>query len=490
MTLEIQQSLPIILISVFSIGLVFIDAFSGNNKKLNYFAAIFALLITGGAAAFTLTLPHSQLGVNGMANLPLTKNMLSFGGFAAIFDIIFCLAGVLTLLGAREFIIKEYEEFKEFYSLILSSVCGMMFIAHANNLLVLFIGIEMMSLSFYVLAGYFRLKLQAIEAAIKYFLLGSFATGFLLYGIALIYGATGSVDLTKIYELALAGKYDHTYFLLGTGLIVIGLSFKIAAFPFHQWAPDVYQGSPTVVTGFMSTAGKAAAAFSFLVVAKALIPAIIVAATPSIGKIQLIIAIISAATMLIGNITAIAQKNVKRMLAYSSVAHAGYLLMGIVANNATGQIGITFYSVAYLFMQIGAFAVVGALENKESSNLEISNFAGLKKTHPFMAVMMAIFMFSLAGIPPFAGFFGKYFLFKGAIESGFVWLTLVAVVSSVISVYFYLNLIVFMFFKEPANGEYANYTGVVKFAITISAAALLIFGLFPSLIVELTKYYI
>ncbi len=504
MGLEYILTSPLLLIFILSIVMILIDAFS-HNKKAAHIGTIISLILVGAAAAYTLTVPAGDIIIaknNALSSTNIAAknllNMVTVGGYAAFFDIIFCLAAILTLFAAKSYIRREYKEYNEFYSLVLFAVSGMMFISHADNFLILFIGIEIMSITFYVLAGYFRVRRLAVEAALKYFLLGAFATGFLLYGMALIYGATGSLDLSLISQKVASGGILHPLYMnIGLGLIVIGLSFKIAAFPFHQWAPDVYNGSPTVVTGFMSTAGKAAAVIAFIIVAKAVInPA---SAVPSIAAssktILNIIAVISAATMLIGNITALVQKNVKRMLSYSSVAHAGYMLMGIVANNSSGMSGILFYATAYMFMQTGAFVVISILERDDEKFLELEHYSGLRKSHPALAAAMAMFMFSLAGIPPFAGFFGKYFLFKAAIDAGFLWLTIVAVISSIISMYFYIGLIIQMYFKEQDSEFIATISDHDKVALApnvsliIAVAGILVFGILPSLIVNLTAKF-
>ncbi len=490
MGLELQYLMPIIAISFFAVFSIVFDAVF-LNKKFSYAFALVGFIVVIIAAAQNLAMPMSEdLGIMRPDEL-ITHNMITFGGFAAYMDILFALGGLMTLLASRKYIIREYKELNEYYSLLLLSVSGMMLIAHSNNLLILFIGIEIMSISFYVLAGYFRTSIKSIEAALKYFLLGAFATGFLVYGIALIYGSTGSLDLSVISSHLNAGQFENTYLLLGIGLIMIGLSFKVAAFPFHQWAPDVYHGSPTVISGFMSSAGKAAALVAFIVVMRAVI------SNDSTNElliknretIQLILAFISAGTMLVGNITALVQKNVKRMLAYSSVAHAGYLLIGIVANNALGWTGVVFYATAYLFMQLGAFVILSIFERDEQSKLEISDYAGLSKSHPILAALMAVFMLSLAGIPPFAGFFGKYYLFVSAVNSGFLWLTIVAVIASIISMYYYINLILTMYFKDENETQLEGTCGTARITLFISIAGLLIFGIFPFLITDITKLF-
>ncbi|MFN8361510.1 MAG: NADH-quinone oxidoreductase subunit N [Candidatus Kapaibacterium sp.] len=469
---EFLLSSPLLFLSIMATAMMVIDALIKKSSKVTFTVSWVSLLITAALSALTLT--KSGTAFNGMITL---------GSFGAFFDILFCSAGVLSLLAARPYMQREGLEQDEFHSLMMFAVSGMMLIAHAANLLTLFIGIEVMSVCFYVLAGYTRDSVRSIEAALKYFLLGSFATGFLIYGMALIYGATGSMSYNLIFAASSQPLHFPALMMIGIGLLIIGLSFKAAAFPFHQWAPDVYQGAPTVVTAFMSTAGKVAA-FS------ALMPIIAIVSPAGGMKIQMVLALLSATTMLVGNISALAQTNIKRMLAYSSVAHAGYLMMGLVAESVNdghsmistrGINGIMFYLTAYLFMQLGAFVIVSVLEKHGEKNLELSDYAGLSKRHPVLAALMAMFMLSLAGIPPFAGFFGKYYLFTAAIEAGYTWLTVVAVLSSVISVYFYIGLIVKMYFTEPnEESQMGGETGLAGITLILSSAAVVLLGLLPA----------
>ncbi len=477
---------PIISISVGILIVLMADAMT-KNKKLVFGLSLLVLLITGAISAYTMSFSAEQIaGVD----KTISAGMVLFGAFPAFFDILFCLGGIMTILSAREFIQKGYKEYNEFYTLILFSIIGMITIAHSNNLLMLFLGVETMSITFYVLAGFFRTKISSIEAALKYFLLGSFASGFLLYGIAMLYGATGTMNITLIAENILSGTYNPTYLSIGFGLMLVGLGFKIAAFPFHQWAPDVYTGSPTVVTGFMSTAGKAAAFAAFILIAKAIL---FNGATShnnmgfNTETSKMILAVLSAATMLIGNLTALSQKSVKRMLAYSSVAHAGYMLMGIVSNTIDGYQGLMFYTASYLLMQIGAFAVVAAIENGEEGNLQISDYKGLRAKHPVLSLIMACFMLSLAGIPPFAGFIGKYLLFIATVKAGYVWLTVVAVIASIISMYFYIGLILNMYFKDTEIDIQTQKLSLTKVTLTISIAGIIVLGIFPSLLLDMIE---
>jgi len=487
---ELMLISPLLLMAFFSILLIVVDALTGKEKYLNYVLSLGAIGIVIIFSAILLFFDDIA-NIEGIKEYPISMNMLFYSKYSYLFDLIFAIAAFLTIQVGRSYIVSNNAEYKEFYSIVLFATVGMMLIAHSNDLLTLFIGIELMSISFYVLAGYFRTKIASIEAGLKYFLLGAFASGFLLYGIAFIYGTFGSVQFDKIAVIISAEQYEIHYLAIGLGLIVIGLSFKIAAFPFHQWAPDVYTGAPTIVTGFMSTAGKAAAVFAFVIISMKLMQAGTesIVDTKYISRIQMIIAVLAAATMLIGNITAIAQNNIKRMLAYSSVAHAGYLLMGIVANSPDGWAGVAFYSAVYMLMQIGAFVVVALLEGEDGKYSNFEHYSGLYKKYPVVAAMMALFMFSLAGIPPFAGFFGKYYIFKSAIDAGFTWLAIVAVISSVISVYFYLKLIVYMYFKEQGGYEQKCEPKPAMFALIVTSGLIILFGLLPNKLIELAKFF-
>lgn len=467
MHIDLFGSMPLIVIwlALGAVGIA-LQAFVRNNTRLvfSYYAG--TLVLTAALALVT----SSHKGVT-------FEGMITMGGFANYFDVLFCGAGLLAMFAARPYLQRENAELDEYYTLLVSAVSGMMLMAHANNLLVLFVGIELMSISFYVMAGFLRTNIRSVEAALKYFLLGAFATGFLVYGMSLVYGATGSLQYDVIASVVASNATPFPALLaIGGVLLAVALSFKVAAFPFHQWAPDVYEGSPTVVTAFMSTAGKAAAFSAFIAVFAVMMPN----TSTLTPQLQQMLAIVSAITMLIGNFTALAQTNVKRMLAYSSIAHAGYLLMGIVSNSGSGYAGITFYITSYVFMQLGAFVVVGILERGNEENLQLSDYAGLAKREPALAFVMAVFMLSLAGIPPFAGFFGKYLLFVSAIESGYTWLTIVAVVSSVVSAYFYLGLIVKMYFTESSTEHAPASSGLAGITLAVTTAATIVMGLFTT----------
>ncbi len=459
---------PIIFLSIFSLLLLIVDASFRKSANIVYWVSLVGLTIAGLLTVNTYF--ASGTAFNGM---------VFTGKFPAFFEIVFVFSAALTVLLSKSYLEREGAHFGEYYTLLIFATIGMMLMASARDLMVLFIGLELMSISLYVLAGYVRSDAKSNEASLKYFLLGAFATGFFLYGISLVYGSSGTTNLATILDKFSSIQNDPILWI-GAALILIGLSFKISAVPFHMWVPDVYEGSPTTVSGFMSTGSKAAA-FSALVLVFGY------SVHPS-WELRLVIAYLAAFTMVLGNITALVQQNIKRMLAYSSIAHAGYALVGIASANTLGRTGVLYYMLAYTFMQIGAFGVVSILENKEGKYLLISDYEGLSGRHPLIAALMALFMFSLAGLPPFAGFFGKYYLFASAVTGDMTWLAVVGVLASVVSVYFYVGVVVNMYFKD--SSEESPRTTVSKIAATaiiISAVAVIGLGLAPAYIVSITE---
>jgi len=482
---ELLLSSPIISVSILAIISLIFDAMNEKNKSFGFMFVQLSLVIGLVFSVLGLFNYYQLVDSVDWVN-SYTQMSLNFTQTSYFFDVIFCLAAIFTLWASKPYLQREDLEETEYYNLLLYAVAGMMIIVHANHMITAFIGIETMSLTFYIMAGYFRFNKKSVEGAMKYFLLGSFATGFLIYGMAMIYGATGTFQFDTISAAIATGELNSTLYLnIGFGLLIVGLAFKMAVFPFHQWAPDVYTGSPTVVTAFMSTAGKAAAVIMFIMVSKTLLPnSEVEEIIANNANAQNLLAFLAAVTMLLGNITAVVQKNVKRMLAFSSVAHAGYLMMGIVANTSEGWKGAIFYITAYVFMQIGAFILLSIFEREKGKNLEFSDYSGLYKSNPAMAVIMAIFMLSLAGIPPFAGFFGKYLLFIATVKAGFTWLTLVAVVSSIISMYFYIGLIKHMWFNEANEGAepLENKSPLASIPVYLSTAVIVVFGVLPFLL--------
>ncbi|MCH7973886.1 MAG: NADH-quinone oxidoreductase subunit N, partial [Bacteroidetes bacterium] len=386
---EIYNLIPFVLISAGILVSLIFEMYAKNSKRIIAWFSVFIFL----AAGF-----HSLVNVD---NAQLFFNsMLQVGGNINIFIFLFNFAAALVVLMAMDYSSKYGNNFGEFYILLQSSVLGMMLMAGAKDLFVIFLGLEIMSVSFYALAGLNRMRLKANEASLKYFLLGSFATGFIVYGIALIFGSTNTTSIPQIVDKF--GELTHNLlFMAGILMFLIGFSFKMAAFPFHMWVPDVYEGSATTVAGFFSTAGKTAA-FSAVIIT---LGSVFMHGNANIFEPYLVV--LAVTSMLYGSIVAIAQNNIKRMLAYSSIAHAGYLMIGLASGNYEGIAGIIFYLAAYTFMNLGAFGVVALIEGKDETNLTFESYTGLSKKQPFLAAMLAICMFSLAGIPPFAGFFGK-----------------------------------------------------------------------------------
>jgi len=464
---DILNILPIIIVTVTVLAILILEITIKRAEPVVFIFSIAGLAAAAISAVYLFQLREAAF-----------FEMVTVGGFASFFHVVFIVITILTFLISRQYIQRMGIYHSEYYALILFSLIGMMLIASSRDMLMLFIGIELMSISFYVLAGFMRSRLTSNESALKYFLLGAFASGFLIYGIALIYGASGTTNLP-----AIAGQIDQlfesTLFWIGAGMLIMGFSFKVASVPFHMWVPDVYEGSPTTIAAYMSTAGKAAAFSGFLLV-------VMYSFAGGAEKLQDLFAILAVASMIVGNVIAISQQNLKRMLAYSSIAHAGYMLIGFAAASELGMSGVMFYVVAYGFMNIGAFGVLSMVEYGVDKNLTFDEYKGLALRKPFLAAMMAIFMFSLAGIPPFAGFFGKYYIFLAAIQEGYTWLAIVGVLASVVGVYYYIRVIIYMYFYD---GDVSlevepSYAGIA--ALLISAIVVLQMGILPSTVLRLT----
>ncbi|MDO8722342.1 MAG: NADH-quinone oxidoreductase subunit N [Syntrophales bacterium] len=410
------------------------------------------------------------------------NNMILVDNFALFFNSIFLIAAGLSILMSVNYLKEEEMNHGEFYALILFATVGMMFMAAGSNLITIFLGLETMSISIYVLAGFFRRSNKSNESALKYLLLGAFSSAFLLYGIALMYGATGTTDLKGISEfLSNAAYLKDPMLLAGMGLLLVGFGFKIASVPFHMWTPDVYEGAPTSITAFMSVGVKAAAFAAFVRVFLYSLWDL----QPDWNHVLWILAVL---TMTLGNVVAISQNNIKRMLAYSSIAHAGYIMIGMVASSELGTSGILFYMLAYAFMNLGAFGVIILYGRKGDENLDINDYSGMGFKYPGLALLMTNFMFSLAGIPPTAGFFGKFYIFSAAIKEGYIWLAIIGVMNSLVSVYYYLRITVMMYMKEPVK-EFVglNWSPSMAIALIIAVIGTLLIGIFPSPYLDLAR---
>jgi len=462
--------LPEIFLSVLAMALLLITVFSPGGQK-SYLAYISFFGIVAAAVLVAA-------GWGG--------HMESFGGsvvldnFATFFKMTFLVAAGLTVLITDSYMEREGCNHGELYPLILFAVVGMMLMASGTDLMTIFLGLEVMSVTLYVLAGFNRGNKKSNEAGLKYFLLGSFSTGFMLYGMALIYGATGTTRLYKIAAVVGQMTLPTSNILLVAGMLLMmtGFAFKIAAAPFHMWTPDVYEGAPTPMTAFMS-AGPKAAGFAALI-------RLFVVALPALQvEWSQVLWVLAVLTMTVGNITALRQDNIKRVLAYSSIAHAGYALVGFTAGNGTGIAGILFYMLSYSFMNIGAFAIIILVAKKGETNGNVSDFAGLGFKRPILALAMTLFLFSLAGVPPAAGFVGKFYLFAGAVQKGYIWLAVIGVLNSAASAYYYLRIMVYMYMKESTEEfEWIKVTAPVTLALIIAAAGTLIPGIVPSIILE------
>jgi NADH-quinone oxidoreductase subunit N len=477
--------LPLIVVVVGAVTVLLWDTFFPSRDRS--FIITLTLATLAGAGAATL-LAVSAPSAGGAASL---GGMYLFDRFTAFLFVLILLASFISSLIAGAQASLEEMPAGEYFSLILFATSGMMLMVATRNLLMVFIGLEILSLSLYVLAGYLRSRLEGNEAALKYFLLGAFASGFLLFGMAMIYGATGSVDLLEIAARLSANPPSRgPAFMLGMGFIVVGLGFKVAAVPFNMWTPDVYEGSPTAAAAFMSVGPKAAAFAAFF--------RIVLATGDFTGeKFTTVLWVLAVLTMTTGNAVAIWQSNIKRMLAYSSIAHAGYILVALVAMRGGGPLaagGFLYYMLVYAFMNLGAFCVVvaaGAGGAGSSESPRIEDYAGMGFTRPALAAAMAIFMVSLAGLPPMGGFVAKFYVFASAIKAGYVWLAVVAVLNSVAAAYYYLRLVVVMYMHEPPEGgdrtDSPPVLGVGTYAFTallLAVIGTLGLGIFPGAALE------
>ncbi len=437
-------------------------------------------LVAGlGLAATTLSILIS-IGLWGTSGFSI-RDAVVLDHFALFFYLVFGLVSLLSILLSMGYLDARAPDQGEYYSLLLFAAFGMMLMAAAGDLIVIFLGLETLSLALYALAGFRKAELRSNESALKYLLLGAFASGFFLYGIALIYGATGTTVLRRIAAFLAEGRPPGSLFLLGGGLLLVGFGFKVASVPFHMWTPDVYEGAPTSVTAFMIAGTKAAAFAAFLRVFLLAAPILHVRWWAAIW-------ILAVLTMTLGNLVALVQQNIKRMLAYSSIAHAGYLLVAVVAGGASGASSALFYLVVYALMNLGAFAVMIALQSRGQELLLLTDYAGLGVRRPALAACMALFMFSLAGIPPTAGFMGKLYIFSAALEGHYPVLAVIGVLNSVISVYYYFRVIVIMYMNEPASEPLAAPSSAAAFcAVALAALGTLQVGIFPARLLDLAR---
>lgn len=432
--IDFNVILPALVLAAWACVLLLVDLFVMRKGLTAFLAAL------GLALALGLTL--SQVGLAGTS----FKNMVVLDGFSTFVNALLLVSGLLGVALAYNYVKRVGIERGEYYTLLLFSLTGMMLMAQAADLIIVFLALELLSIPLYVLAAFAGPKANSEEAGLKYFLLGAFSTGFVVYGIALVFGATGSTSLATIVKTASAQGANSILLTIGAALILVGLGFKVAVVPFHMWTPDVYEGAPSAVTAFMAAGAKIAGFAALLRVFALAFPSLATSLTP-------VLAVVSALTMIVGNVLAIAQTNIKRLLAYSSIAHAGYILMAFVPYGQSNVVATSvaaglFYLVAYALANFGAWAVVIALEQNEGRGLEISDYAGLARKYPALAAAMAVFMLSLTGVPPTLGFVGKFYLFRAALEGQFYVLAVIGVLTSLISAYYYLRVIVTMYMRD------------------------------------------
>ncbi|MGE4317310.1 MAG: NADH-quinone oxidoreductase subunit N [Deferribacterales bacterium] len=463
---------PEVLMTVFGLILVVLDVMTKGEKKsmVGYF----------GIAFMIITALISQPAIGG--KYLGFGNMVMWDTFSYVFFVIFALAYTLTTLGSVEYLKDKGILKGEFYTIMFFSIIGMMFMVSAFDLTVFYVGLETMAISMYVLAGFNKKCSRSSEAGVKYFIIGAFSSGMLLFGMTYVYGATGSMNYLEIAEALKNGAAENATVKIGLILMLAGFAFKISAVPFHMWAPDVYQGAPTPAAGFMTVAPKAAAFAS-------LVRFVWIALEPVAGLWGTFFSILAVLTMFYGNLVALSQTNVKRMLAYSAISHAGYMMIGLVAMNKEGYQAIALYSLIYAFMNIGAFTLLGVLKNKgmvEDERLE--SFAGLAKKNPMYALGMLIFMFSLAGIPPLAGFIGKYMIFMAAMKAELYWLAVIGALNSALACYYYMRVTIYMYFNEPEYEVDATIGRSAFITSFIGAVVVLAVGFFPSAFISFVKH--
>jgi NADH-quinone oxidoreductase subunit N len=466
-SVQALRVLPELILSFAGATVMVLDAVTGKRRKT-------------ALGIFTLTAIYCA-GVGAL--ISFRQPGLAFSGaitvdaFATFFRLLVCTVGFLTVLGSLHYLKREGLPQGEYYALILFSLAGQGLMASANDLILVFLGLEISSISTYILAGYLRHDGKSLEASLKYFFLGSFATAFLLYGIALLYGAAGSTTLGGIRQ-ALQGQPSWALVGLATAFLFVGLGFKVSAAPFQIWTPDVYQGAPSPVAAFLSTAPKAAAFAVFLRVFMTALPA----EGPAWGALLWVSALLS---MTIGNFAALVQTNIKRLLAYSSIAHAGYVLVAFAARSEIGAAAAMFYLAAYAFMNLGAFVVVSHFANRGEPYVALDDYGGLGYRHPFLAAVLTVFLLSLIGIPLTGGFFGKFYIFRAAVNANLMWLAVLGLLNSAVGAYYYLRVIVSMYMHGPRTDVPLDPVPPSLAATLIATAvAVLWLGLYPGPVLE------
>jgi len=456
--------LPEITVSLTAIVVLLLSVFFRQERAMTLVGTI-SLIGSGVALLFTWNLWGARVDI--------MNSLYTIDNFGTFFKILSLIITLLVTLVSLKYVKREGLIKGEYYTLVLLSTLGMMVMVSTNHFITLFIGLELMSIGLYVLCGLLGENVRAVEASLKYFLLGAFATAFLLYGIALNYNTTGILDVRELARFINSGEFSLTpLFMAGMALLIVGFGFKTASVPFHMWTPDVYEGSPTAITAYMATGVKAAAFGAFLRV-------FYVAFSALLAGWSSILWLMAFLTMTVGNVIALVQDDVKRMLAYSSIAHAGYILITFVIGDPSLSSSILFYCLAYTFMNIGAFTVVIMLSKREGEDTSLEAYAGLAGRHPLVALSMAIFLLSLAGVPPLAGFMAKFYVLAAAIKKGYYGLAIIGVLNSVVAAYYYLRVIMYMYFKEGEREQgRVDISASYSLVLFVSTAALFYIGIF------------
>lgn len=477
---EVWMIMPMVWLALGGMTVLVVDAFVRREGQAHLTLTSLLFLGLAAGAAF------SRLDAGTVKDVAVFGGALRADQFANYFNLVFVGIAILSILTGAIYFGRERKPVPEFFPLVLFATVGMMVLASATDLVTLFVGLETMSIALYVLAAIQRHSIFSNEAGFKYLILGAFSSAFLLYGMALLYGSTRTLNLEVMAavvrsDVAIA---QNVVFVAGWGLILVGLGFKIAMVPFHMWTPDVYDGSPAPVAGFMAAGVKAASFAALLRVAWAGAPVFFEAWGPLITALAIV-------TMSFGNVVALAQTNLKRMLAYSAIAHAGYLLVGVLVSRPevddAAATGVLFYLLGYALMNIGAFALVTLVSRRGSEGAELSGFAGLARRNPVASAAMAICLLSLAGIPPTAGFWGKLYIFEAAIRTGYVGLAVVALLNSAVAMFYYLRVIVTMYVKEPEGEAYEGNNLQIGLTMAVVAVLIVWIGLFPGPVTELAR---
>ncbi|HEY1303362.1 MAG TPA: NADH-quinone oxidoreductase subunit N [Vicinamibacterales bacterium] len=477
LTSNLDAVAPMLCIVLGALAAMAAEAFRRKGEQMPI--GWFGVIVLAGAALSSIFLWDRKLSA---------FDVIAADNFGLFVALVLCVVGILTVMFSSQVIHRDNLPAGEYYALVLFAIAGMMMMAMATDLLVIFIALEILSLSVYVLTGIRRDSLAGTEAAFKYFLLGAFSSAFFLYGIAFTYGVTGSTRLSAVGPyLSAQSMTGNPMILIALGLLLVGFAFKISAVPFHMWTPDAYEGAPAIVTGFMSTGVKAAAFAAFARVFLSSFEPFRLESPAGPGWAN-VVAAIAILTMVLGTVVGVAQSSLKRMLAYSSIAHGGYLLVGLVAANQVGKAAILFYLLVYSVTNLAAFGVIAMLGARDKANDSLRDYAGLWHSHPALAALMTVSLLSLGGLPPTAGFIGKWYIFSAAVSAGYYTLAIIGVLTSVVSVFFYLRVVVMMYMADRDTAQApVTITPIGMAALSLAIVAILYLGILPAAVLDLAS---